>query len=586
MAGLQTLMQTGQMPGQAGAFSVMPAQQGRNPVEYTRALKQLPPEDLIRLYNDPNDLRPKWAVASAYADAMKARALQRGMQGQQAMAQNAQEQQQPPVADQVMSVMAANGGEMKAYADGGAIKFSPGGDIPAGLLINPDYDKEGKPRSPAEKDSIMRLNAERIRNYRKQKEDEGKSFFERLSPDEPLRKMYDYFNAPQTERKPILDAVGDYLIDQLSPPAAKQTPPAVPTTGPAQGRPVGRSAASDVAGEVEEKPPTRRTEPLKERAAEPTGLGALEGFRGKTPYEQALQTEAEKLVELTKKRGEVTPEMAAARSRVEQARARQLEQGQQDIGKIREEGIRQLQGRLDRAKMPLIEDAEALLSMAAAINPQKGKVIGSLASGISNVLADRRARAEKAEEGISTLNEKIRLLNSQYQEAAALEEQRKSAILTGDIEGRRNAEIEGAKVMMDVRKTQASIRATLEEAEAKKQAAGASRDAASATREANNLSRLTIALQNRQKALQDAKEEWLKGLDVKMAAITASAPNAKPEDVQKWEDMQRKFETQFRNSQEIRALDNAIAKLSQEAGVAAPVSMGQWGQLQVSGPTK
>ena len=126
----------------------------------------------------------------------------------------------------------------------------------------------------------------------------------------------------------------------------------------------------------------------------------------------------------------------------------------------------------------------------------------------------------------------------------------------------------------------------MQEAEAKKQAAGASRDAASATREANNLSRLTMALQNRQKALQDAKEEWLKGLDVKQAAMTASVPNAKPEDVKKWEDMQRKFETQFRNSQEIRALDNAIAKLSQEAGVAAPVSMGQWGNLQVSEPTK
>jgi hypothetical protein len=271
---------------------------------------------------------------------------------------------------------------------------------------------------------------------------------------------------------------------------------------------------------------------------------------------------------------------------VEQARARQLEQGQQDIGKIREEGIRQLQGRLDRAKMPLIDDAEALLAMAAAINPQKGKVMGSLASGVSNVLANRRAQAEKAEEGIFNLNEKIRLLNSQYQEAAALEEQRKYAILTGDIEGQRNAEIEGAKVMMDVRKTQASIRATLEEAEAKKQAAGASRDAATATREANSLNRLTIALQNRQKALQDAKEEWLKGLDVKRAAMTASAPNAKPEDVNKWEDMQRKFETQFRNSQEIRALDNAIAKLSKEAGVAAPVSMGQWGNLQVSGPNE
>lgn len=546
MAGLQTLMQTGQMPGQAGAFSVMPAQQGRNPVEYTRALKQLPPEDLIRLYNDPNDLRPKWAVASAYADAMKARALQRGMQGQQAMAQNAQEQQQPPVADQVMSVMAANGGEMRAYKLGGDVDEDDLDNIVA------DADPQfGGSAVPAEVD------AARVEEIRRNK------------IRQQYRDMLDVFNSPPSAQR-ILDE-NDWLKREVS-----QAP----------NKPAGPQNAASTATS-ERRTETRRGQKPEPTAESPaTGLAALEGFRGKTPYEQALQAEAEKLVELTKKRGEVTPEMAAARSRVEQARARQLEQGQQDIGKIREEGIRQLQGRLDRAKMPLIDDAEALLAMAAAINPQKGKVMGSLASGVSNVLADRRARAEKAEEGIFTLNEKIRLLNSQYQEAAALEEQRKYSILTGDIEGRRNAEIEGAKVMMEMRKTQASIRATLEEAEAKKQAAGASRDAATATREANNLSRLTIALQNRQKALQDAKEEWLKGLDVKQAAMTASVPNAKPEDVQKWEDMQRKFETQFRNSQEIRALDNAIAKLSQEAGVAAPVSMGQWGNLQVSDPTK
>ena len=540
MAGLQTLMQSGQMPGQAGAFSVMPPQQGRNPVEYTKALKQLPPEDLIKLYNDPNDLRPKWAVASAYADAMKARALQRGMQNQQAMAQNSQEQQQPPVADQVMSVMAANGGEMRAYKLGGDVE---------------DIDD----------DIVAQLSPEGGMGF----SEEDREFQEEQKRRQGIRQQFEFVQNAGSE-----PAVQRMLNEH---PWLKQETPPTPNN-PAVSRSVAGTATSGRQTE-----PRRETRP--EPTAEPAGLGAID-FRGKTPYEQALQAEAEKLVGLTKKRGEVTPEMAAARSRVEQARARQLEQGQQDIGKIREEGIRQLQGRLDRAKMPLIDDAEALLAMAAAINPQKGKVMGSLASGVSNVLANRRAQAEKAEEGIFNLNEKIRLLNSQYQEAAALEEQRKYAILTGDIEGQRNAEIEGAKVMMDVRKTQASIRATLEEAEAKKQAAGASRDAATATREANSLNRLTIALQNRQKALQDAKEEWLKGLDVKRAAMTASAPNAKPEDVNKWEDMQRKFETQFRNSQEIRALDNAIAKLSKEAGVAAPVSMGQWGNLQVSGPNE
>jgi hypothetical protein len=530
MAGLQTLMQTGQMPGQAGAFSVMPAQQGRNPVEYTRSLKQLPPEDLIRLYNDPNDLRPKWAVASAYADAMKARALQRGMQGQQAMAQNSQEQQQPPVADQVMSVMAANGGEMRAYKLGGDVE---------------DIDD----------DIVAQLSPEGGVGF----SEEDRESQEEQKRRQRIRQQFEFVQNAGSE-----PAVQRMLNEH---PWLKQETPPTPNK-PAVSR---SEAGTATSGRQTE--PRRETKP--EPTAEPAGLAALEGFRGKTPYEQALQTEAEKLVALTKKRGEVTPEMAAARSRVEQARARQLEQGQQDIGKIREEGIRQLQGRLDRAKMPLIEDAEGLLAMAAAINPQKGKVIGSLASGISNVLANRRAQAEKAEEGIFNLNEKIRLLNSQYQEAAALEEQRKYSILTGDIEGRRNAEIEGAKVMMDVRKTQASIRATLEEAEAKKQAAGASREDARVRQRTNALTGLANLERQREAAYNKAKEEWLNTMPIKTLQINAMGDKANPAAVTAWQNAQRDFDRQF--NQRAANLDNAIGALRREAGMPGDLDLSQWG---------
>jgi hypothetical protein len=529
MAGLQTLMQSGQMPGQAGAFSVMPPQQGRNPVEYTKALKQLPPEDLIKLYNDPNDLRPKWAVASAYADAMKARALQRGMQNQQAMAQNSQEQQQPPVADQVMSVMAANGGEMRAYKLGGDVE---------------DIDD----------DIVAQLSPEGGMGF----SEEDREFQEEQKRRQGIRQQFEFVQNAGSE-----PAVQRMLNEH---PWLKQETPPTPNN-PAVSRSVAGTATSGRQTE-----PRRETRP--EPTAEPAGLGAID-FRGKTPYEQALQAEAEKLVGLTKKRGEVTPEMAAARSRVEQARARQLEQGQQDIGKIREEGIRQLQGRLDRAKMPLIDDAEALLSMAAAINPQKGKVIGSLASGVSNVLADRRARAEKAEEGIFTLNEKIRLLNSQYQEAAALEEQRKYSILTGDIEGQRNAEIEGAKVMMDVRKTQASIRATLEEAEAKKQAAGASREDARVRQRTNALTGLANLERQREAAYNKAKEEWLNTMPIKTLQINAMGDKANPAAVTAWQNAQRDFDRQF--NQRAANLDNAIGALRREAGMPGDLDLSQWG---------
>lgn len=571
MAGLQTLMQRGQMPGQAGSFSALPGQQGRNPVAFTASLKQLPPEELISLYNDPNDLRPKWAVASAYADAMKAKALQQGVQGQQAMAQNAAAQQQPPVADEVMTRMAASGGEMRAYADGGAINFENGGYIPANLIRNPDYDENGAPRSPTERDSIIRQNAERIRAYKQEQENKGKSFFERLNPDEPLRQVYDYFQKPQTERKPILDAVGDFLIDKLSPAAkpsnaSQLTPPtaATPSSPPAENYQV-----RQVSGDEETPQPAKQ------------GIAALSD-PGLTQYARRLEDDYRKLMDIRGKQGEVSPEIKAARGRLEEMRAGQLQKIQEDSGKIREEGIRQLQGRLDSARRPLIEDPEALLALAASINTEKGKVLGSLSAGGAKVLGERRSRAEKAEEGISALSDKIRLLNSQYMEAQALEEQRKLATLTNDAEGRRNAEIASAQLAVEMRKTQAEIDYRMRSADAEREKARAAGEGTAATREATNVQRLTIALGNRQKAYQDAKEEWLKGMPVKLAAMKASASDAKPDDVNKWNKMQQDFEKAFRDSDEIKNQDAAIARLGQLAGVPLP---GAWRMREVPAQT-
>lgn len=562
MAGLQTLMQRGQMPGQAGSFSALPGQQGRNPVAFTASLKQLPPEELIRLYNDTNDFRPKWAVASAYADAMKAKALEQGVEGQQAMAQNAAAQQQPPVADEVMTRMAASGGEMRAYADGGAINFQLGGDIPANLIRNPDYDENGAPRSPTERDSIIRQNAERIRAYKQEQENKGKSFFERLNPDEPLRQVYDYFQKPQTERKPILDAVGEFLIDKLSPAAkpsnASQLTP--PTAATSSSPPAENYQVRQVSGDEETPQPAKQ------------GIAALSD-PGLTQYARRLEEDYRKLMDIRGKQGEVSPEIKAARGRLEELRAGQLQKTQEDSGKIREEGIRQLQGRLDSARRPLIEDPEALLALAASINTEKGKVLGSLSAGGAKVLGERRSRAEKAEEGISALSDKIRLLNSQYMEAQALEEQRKLATLTNDAEGKRNAEIASAQLAVEMRKTQAEIDYRMRSADAEREKARVAGEGTAATREATNVQRLTIALGNREKAYRDAKEEWLKGMPVKMAAMKASTSDAKPEDVDKWKKMQQDFDNSFRNSPEIKNQDAAIARLSELSGVRAP---GTW----------
>lgn len=567
MAGLQSLMQKGQMPGQAGMFSALPAQQGRNPVAYTRALKQTPPEELIRIYNDPNDLRPKWAVASAYADAMKAKALRQGATGQRAMAQNAAEQQQPPVADEVMSVMAASGGEMKSYADGGAIGFSKGGSNDVFTVLQRLSEEVQK----AEQASVAADQAlQRYGPVQRQQDPQG---FERAKQAAAqAQKALDDARKAYRAGPPMTAGVPQARLAP-EPVAAAET--AKPASEP---KPRVRPDEAPVIDESRVEPPPQV--PPTERP--PSGLASLSEMSG---YEKRLEEEAKKLMDLLRKQGEVSPEVKTARGEVQEARERQLQQAESDIGRIRGEGIRQLQGRLERARMPLIDDPEALLAIAAAIDPRKGKAIGSLASGAASVLGERRARAEKAEDAVSALNEKMRLLNNQYMEAQALEKQRRLAQLTGDTEGMRAADIAAQRLAVEIPKTQAEIAVRLQDVQAKRETAQATRESVAASRAGTELNRLQLALGNRQKVYQDAKEEWAKGQDVKLAAMQASLPGAKPEDVDKWRKMQQDFDAAFKNSQEIRNLDAAIAAMSRSAGVPMPsaqLDTSGWGQLQVT----
>ncbi len=544
MAGLQTLMQQGQMPGQAGSFSALPAQQGRNPVAFTTSLKQLPPEDLIRIYNDPNDMRPKWAVASAYADAMKAKALQQGMQGQRAMAQNVAEQQKPPVADELMTRMAASGGEMKSYDLGGSIDADID-NLDEDVIAQLDPQFGGSAVTDAE-------DAARVEEKRREK----------------IRQQFQAvrdFDSPVAAQRMLQEH--PWLANEQKPRAAPS-----PAPGPAPA-----PAPAPVSGPKDEKPTERAT----------TGLVAL--AENMTPHERRLEEAITQAQASVRKRGQVTPEMQAAREQVEQARSLQMQQGQEDLRKIREEGVRQLQGRLDAARRPLLEDPEALLALAASINTERGKVLGSLAGGGAKVLAERRGRAEKAEEGITALSEKIRQLNAQYREAEALEEQRRLAQLTGDTEAQRNAEIASEQLAVDMRKTQADIAVRMRDVRAKESAAQASRDSVAASRASTELQKLTTALGNREKLYQEAKDNWAKRPDVKLAATQAAIPGAKQEVVDKWQKMQQDFDTAFRNSQGIRDLDAVIAQTSRAAGVPMPsarMDTSGWGEVKVTEPQK
>jgi hypothetical protein len=122
----------------------------------------MPMEQLKMLFLNPQPGSPPlWAVISALAEKQKeAQAIQAAM-GQGAMAQNAQMQQQPPVAAQVMQ--AAEGGIMQGYAGGGAVAFQDGGRT---LGFAPDYQlarKYGINLSPYDSPAVREEKISRAR---------------------------------------------------------------------------------------------------------------------------------------------------------------------------------------------------------------------------------------------------------------------------------------------------------------------------------------------------------------------------------------------------------------------------------------
>lgn len=515
MAGLQSLMQRGQMPGQAGSFSALPTQQGRSPQSYTASLKQLPPEELIRIYQDPNDLRPKWAVASAYADSMKAKALQQGVQGQQAMAQNAAEQQQPPVADALMARMAASGGEMHGYAGGGAIGFSGAGSLDAYTILQRLSEEVRK----AEQASVAADQAlQRYGSVQRQQNPQG---FESAKQ-----------SAAQAQ-KALDDARKAYRAGPTMTAGVQQARPAPEPVVAAETKPAARppeeagtSAAPSNAG-LSVKPVSEEAPPqniIRQQVPE-SGLAALSNdFEG---FKTRIESAGEKAQKAIAERGKTTPEMEKAREMVSQARATQLQQGEEDIRKVREGGVREAQSRLTQARKPIIEDAEALLSIAGGIVPKRGQVLSSLATAASSTIANKRIRAEKAEESVSALVEKMRLLNAQQQEARALEEQRKYAILTNDVDAKRNADLESARVELEISKLLPAIQANLIEANAKMRTAGVQASSNAIANEANTLAKLQLTTKDKEKAIETV--ERANAEKYKATYAIASLPSATPE---------------------------------------------------------
>ena len=448
------------MPGQAVPPQMTAPKSAATPAAEVRQYEGMSLEELVAAYMR----KPSGVLLGLIDKAEKARKLNEEQQGQAAIAQA--RQQQGTVADEKLAQVLQGAGGMRRMATGGIVALQSGGSsfVPGELLVNPDYDKNGNPRSSTERDTIIRQNAERIRAARAAQEGKDKNFFERLGPDEPLRRIYDYFSTPSERRVPIADALTTFFT-QPAPSAAPAA--AAPTAQPSIPEPRNRPGGEGVAPAAEPAPTPSPRQPTRENDGKPPAAASA-AAPAVDPIAQAFQA----LLATQPPQG-VSPEIQAQREKVTGLQALQEQQALEDAKRIREEVVRTGQRRMDRANMPFIEDAQALAALAGAIDPRKGYTFGSLGTGIASALSEREARKQKAEEYVAAGSDKVRQLNATYRqlqlENAKYEEARRSS----DAKAARESAEKIAALRYKYETDKAELEIKRSEARAKTIAAGA-----------------------------------------------------------------------------------------------------------------
>lgn len=387
------------------------------------------------MYNNPQDTTPKLAVAAAYAKAIEQARLMQSANGQNAIAQNQAQSQQPPVVQQVMSqpipqepVMAAYGGVMPGYAGGGAVAFADGTDE-QGV---PDFSV-GVAQAL---DAMRASEAEKTRKI------------------DALKRQVEFLEsagAPQAYAKK------QELQQLMGAPTPKD-----------MGRPEGLTAQQIEAAMIS-RPASAITRPA---VAQTRGVAALPGAssasarvsqtrRGATSdydsQDRALELASGNLQSAIRTGAQPGEAVTAGRSDLRTQMLANLAAQQKEAQDYRDEITKRRDERLAQTARPIWENPEALLRIAGGMNLERGKGIGSLASAAGSELGAQRKAAEEAKDRFMADQRDARQLdaaNRAYQLAIAEKQQ---AYAEGDDQAKRAADIKVAESKYNLDKTKIDI---------------------------------------------------------------------------------------------------------------------------------
>lgn len=426
-----------QAPGQAA-----PPGQGRPPMpgmkppmggapagvpSLTPALAQMGKQQLLMEMMNPNSRIPKYALLSAIDQKAKQEQAMQAVQGAMAQQQAQQQQQSGTVAQEVLQaamqpqgamqappVMARHGGAMHSYNRGGIVGYQSGGAT-------------SYPVEEQEDITTLPLN-ERIRRTLARLRRDAQGTDER-AVNERLREALPDVSLPALRR------VRDESPRQWQQAAQGEEPDLmgetlIPVTEPDIGQ------APNVAMLGKTGDPDVDIGPAQLRAAPPPAATQRPPAVQLPPAPQAPRpaaTTTDPMLEARLKelaaRGQVPPEVQEGRSGIAALVEQEMKARQQRMEEDRAEAMR----RRDMKRAPGIMDPEGLLQIAAAIRPEKGQVLGSLARGAAGVMGAERAAKQGAEKEYQDFMRLQRAEENAMSQMRLLEAQRLQALREGDV---------------------------------------------------------------------------------------------------------------------------------------------------------
>lgn len=415
------------MDQNAGIAGLAPAAPQQPPAasgvqSYVAPLMGMDMQRLLMEFNNPGSRFPKFAVLSAMQEKQKQAQMRQAMQGQQAMAQNAQ-QGQAPVAAGILAgaqAEAAQEAPVQRMSAGGAVAFQTGGSP---LFKDPllgEYTLQANVGNESEEEYARR---------KKEAEEAAMTPLERLlraveaPTGSPLRRALYPDRTPQRGLTPTPQE----LERQVTAAPVARTPQEIEKL---VSTPEGTSYQPEPFAGPSRPPQAARPGAGAPGAVKTPGTVAAQGMDDIVALTKAQEERNKARLELAK----TTPEVTAARATEQRTMQENLKAALDEAKTAREAAEKRRADVVGAASRSIAEDPEALFRLAGAMNTRRGMGIGSLAGAAGAELGRRREAIQAAEKEFAGEQKELRALDAANRQYNLSVVQLQKAYAEGDAE--------------------------------------------------------------------------------------------------------------------------------------------------------